>query len=204
MSGFYTVAYAVGFRPWERAGEQAAGHFAALLDREQQDRPVPPGRAVDLGCGTGAHTIDLASRGWQSVGIDNQPRALARARAQAAAAGSAATFVHADVTTFSGDDIGGPADFFIDVGCFHHLAQPRRHAMARRVTAAAAPGASMLLLAFTPGRRGPLPSGASRENIQAAFDRWAIDAEEPADASGMPRALQASAPRWYRLKLPQP
>jgi methylase of polypeptide subunit release factors len=107
MSGFYTVAYAVGFRPWERAGQRAAGHFAALLDREQQDRPAPPGRAVDLGCGTGAHTIGLASRGWQCVGIDNQPRALARA--QAAAAGSAATFVHADVTTFSGDDIGGPA-----------------------------------------------------------------------------------------------
>jgi hypothetical protein len=76
--------------------------------------------------------------------------------------------------------------------------------MARRVTAAAALGASMLLLAFTPGRRGRLPSGASRENIQAAFDHWAIVAEEPADASGMPRALQASAPRWYRLKLPQP
>ena len=204
MSGFYTVAYAVGFRPWERAGREAAEQFGGLLDREAMERPTPPGRAVDLGCGTGTHAIDLASRGWRAVGIDNQRRALQIARARAAASGTDVTFVQGDVAALRVDDIGAPADLFLDVGCFHHLPGPGRQAMADCVTAAAAPDATLLLLAFSPGRRGPLPPGASREEIETAFGGWKILADEPADTSGMPRALQGSAPRWYRLRLSQP
>jgi ubiquinone/menaquinone biosynthesis C-methylase UbiE len=63
MSGFYTLAYAIGLRPWERAGRQAAAEFSGALDRETGQRPAPPGRAADVGCGTGAHTIELANRG---------------------------------------------------------------------------------------------------------------------------------------------
>lgn len=201
MSGFYTMAYAVGFRPWERAGQEAAEDFAELLDREAKDRPVPPGRAVDLGCGTGAHTIELAGRGWQATGIDNQPRALRIARAHAAASGSDAAFVRADVTALSLAGLGSAADFFLDVGCFHGLTAQQRRAMAAGVTAAAAPDATFLLLAFSPGRRGLLPSGASRAEIETVFSSWTVIADEPADGSGMPRALQGSAPRWYRLRL---
>jgi hypothetical protein len=76
--------------------------------------------------------------------------------------------------------------------------------MAGCVTAAAAPDAILLMLAFNPARRGPLPPGASREEIETAFGGWKILADEPADTSGMPRALQGSAPRWYRLRLSQP
>ena len=204
MSGFYTVAYAVGFRPWERAGREAAEQFGELLDREAMERPTPPGRAVDLGCGTGTHAINLASRGWRAVGIDNQHRALKIARARAAASGTDVTFVHGDVTALRAGDIGAPADFFLDVGCFHHLPGPGRQAMADCVTVAAAPDATLLMLAFNRARRGPLPPGASREEIETAFGGWKILADEPADTSGMPRALQGSAPRWYRLRLSQP
>lgn len=105
------------------------------------------------------------------------------------------------MTSLRRDDIGAAADFFADVGCFHHLPGPARQAMAAAVTATAAPGATLLLLAFAPGRRGPLPAGASREEVETTFDSWAILADEPADTSGMPRPLQHSAPRWYRLGL---
>jgi SAM-dependent methyltransferase len=201
MSRFYTLAYAIGFRPWEQAGRQAAEEFSSLLDREASQRPAPPGRAVDLGCGTGTHTIELANRGWQAVGIDNQPRALRIALARPAASHADVTFVQGDVTTLRRDDIGGAADFFLDVGCFHHLPGPGRQAMAAAITAASAPAATLLLLAFSPARRGPLAPGASREQIQATFAGWEILADQPADASGMPRPLQSSAPRWYRLRL---
>jgi SAM-dependent methyltransferase len=200
MSGFYTLAYAIGFRPWERAGRQAAEEFSSLLDRELTQRPAAHGRAVDLGCGTGAHTIELANRGWQAVGVDNQPRALRIARARAAACQADLTFVRGDVTALRREDIGGAADFFLDVGCFHHLPGPARQAMATAITAAAAPAATLLLLAFSPARRGPLPAGASREQLQATFAGWEILTDQPADASGMPRPLQSSAPRWYRLR----
>ena len=201
MSGFYTAAYAVGFRPWERAGEEAAEHFGRLLDREAAERPSPPGRALDLGCGTGAHAIELARRGWQVTGVDNQPRALRFARRRAARQGAQVTFVQADVTALGRAGLAAPVDFFLDVGCFHHLPEPGRRAMASGVTAAAAPDATLLLLAFAPGRRGPLPPGASRDEVEQAFAGWKVLAEEPAGASGMPRALRRSAPRWYRLRL---
>jgi len=151
-----------------------------------------------------APTRLISPAGDGAVGIDNQHRALQIARARAAASGTDVTFVHGDVTALRAGDIGAPADFFLDVGCFHHLPGPGRQAMAGCVTAAAAPDAILLMLAFNPARRGPLPPGASREEIETAFGGWKILADEPADTSGMPRALQGSAPRWYRLRLSQP
>ncbi|WP_235912090.1 class I SAM-dependent methyltransferase [Ruania zhangjianzhongii] len=40
---------------------------------------LPPGRALDLGCGEGADTIWLAERGWQTTGVDIAGTALQRA-----------------------------------------------------------------------------------------------------------------------------
>jgi hypothetical protein len=48
--------YRFGFTPWERYGSAAAASIAAKLDREEAERPLPPGRALDLGCSRGQHT----------------------------------------------------------------------------------------------------------------------------------------------------
>ena len=73
MSLGYTIAYRIGFTPWERAGRAGAKELSSLFEREETGRGVPFGRALDLGCGTGAHTIELAGRGWQATGIDMVP-----------------------------------------------------------------------------------------------------------------------------------
>jgi len=44
---------------------------------------LPPGRALDLGCGEGADAIWLAEHGWRVVAIDVSSNALQRARAAA-------------------------------------------------------------------------------------------------------------------------
>ena len=46
-----------------------------------------PGRALDLGCGTGTNAITLAQHGWQVTGVDFIPRSIQRARQKASKAG---------------------------------------------------------------------------------------------------------------------
>ncbi|MFN3596023.1 MAG: SAM-dependent methyltransferase [Rubricoccaceae bacterium] len=59
---------------------------------------LPPGAAVlDVGTGRGRHARALARRGLRVTGLDLAPRALAAARARAAAEGLDITFVEGDM-----------------------------------------------------------------------------------------------------------
>src|SRR5690349_1074293 len=49
---------------------------------------LPPGRALDAGCGHGAETLWLARHGWQVTAVDFSAAALAQGRALAKAAGA--------------------------------------------------------------------------------------------------------------------
>jgi SAM-dependent methyltransferase len=194
----YQLAYRLGVTPWERAGREAADQFTALLAREEADRTRPWGRALDLGCGTGSHTVELARRGWDAAGVDGVAVALERARRQPGA--DAVRFVRADVTRLEDADIDDPVDFFLDVGCFHGLGDDQRAAVGRGVTARATPDATLLLLAFRPGGRPLLPRGADEADVARAFPAWKVLGAEAADTTGMPKPLRSTAPQWFRLQ----
>jgi SAM-dependent methyltransferase len=72
----YALAYRLGLTPWERYATTARQSIGAMLDREEAERSRPLGRALDLGCGRGRYTCELAGRGGQAMGIDNIPRAI--------------------------------------------------------------------------------------------------------------------------------
>jgi SAM-dependent methyltransferase len=199
MSRFYTFAYAVGFRPWEKAGRSGTEQLRSLLP-PAPNGGGPRGLALDIGCGTGAHTIELARRGWQAIGVDNQPKAIRLAREQAQAERSAATFVEADVTALGETSLPDDIRLFLDIGCFHDLSADGRRTMAEGVSALASPGATLLLLAFQPGKRGPLPKGADRQEIEETFVGWTTVDTVPAVTDGMPGPLRKAAPTWYRLQ----
>lgn len=84
----------------------------------------PPGRALDLGCGTGTNAITLARSGWQVIGVDFALPAIQRARRKARAAGLFIDFRADDVTRLNG--VAGPFDLILDIGCFHGLTQGGR------------------------------------------------------------------------------
>src|ERR671912_1096728 len=55
--------------------------------------PLPPGRALDVGCGEGADAVWLALRGWSVTALDVSEVALERAKKAAAAAGAEVAWV---------------------------------------------------------------------------------------------------------------
>lgn len=202
MSTFYKVAYTVGFKPWEQSAKADAGRMEEFFRREELEHGGP-GKALDIGCGTGAHTLTLARSGWEVTGVDVVDRALAQARKRLAAAHASARIVKADATMLPPDVVGDGFDFVLDVGCFHGLQPDQQNAMARAVTARTKADATLLMLAF--GRPvGPrfMPAGATREQIEAAYDDWVVVdvVTPPTDVHGMPRLARRAEPSFYRLR----
>jgi SAM-dependent methyltransferase len=53
-------------------------------------------RILDIGCGTGRHSVELARRGYNVTGVDLSPAMLERARANAATHGCRISFIQGD------------------------------------------------------------------------------------------------------------
>lgn len=80
---------------------------------------LPPGRALDLGCGFGRASIYMAQLGWEVDGVDFVPHAAAVAAERAREDGVDVRFHIASVTDL--DFLAGVYDFVLDVGCVHVL-----------------------------------------------------------------------------------
>lgn len=58
-------------------------------------------KILDVGCGTGRHSVELAQRGFQVTGLDFSPGMLAVAREKASRHGVSVDLIEADATEFS-------------------------------------------------------------------------------------------------------
>jgi SAM-dependent methyltransferase len=198
MSRWYRSMYRLGFTPWEQDTDAQAPQLRALVALEEATREQPYGAALDLGCGTGRWSIELAQRGWRTTGVDIVPKAINAARERARAAGVDVTLVEGDVTALRDAGVGSGFSLLLDVECFNHLDDDQRKAMGQEVDLVASADAGLLLLVWKRARRGPLPPGASSEDLKKAFPGWRIIDELPYDGE-LPRPLKSIAPRWYRL-----
>jgi SAM-dependent methyltransferase len=194
----YARMYRFGITPWERYGTVASARISTLLDREETERSRPLGRALDLGCGRGQYTPELARRGWETVGIDRVPTAIRAAVAKSQGV-DGLSYMVCDVTRLPSASLG-TFDFFLDIGCFQGLDAGQRLAQGGGVTALANPGATLLLLTFGPSRWRPLVGGASQAQVETAFAGWEMLTAEAADTAGLGWPMNKTAPQWYRLR----
>jgi 2-polyprenyl-3-methyl-5-hydroxy-6-metoxy-1,4-benzoquinol methylase len=118
VSRWYRFAYRIGFRPWESDAPSMIPQFDQLLALVEETRAVPPGSALDLGCGTGRWSVRLAERGWEVVGVDVVPRAIDAARHRAEQAGVDVTFKEGDVAALRAASVGSNFNLLLDMECF--------------------------------------------------------------------------------------
>ncbi|WP_255166948.1 class I SAM-dependent methyltransferase [Natrononativus amylolyticus] len=200
----YRLAYAVGFHPWESAIETPAfvASIERLFDEAEVGRDPPYGSALDLGTGSGIWGVELAKRGWQVTGVDIVEKALGRARDRVDEAGVEMELVRGDVTDLRGAGVDGEYRLVLDTGTYHGLTSEQRAAMAREVDAVAGDEATVLLLAWEPKRRGPLPRGATREELEANFPGWEVtDLGRTNFTAPKPvEILMKPNEHWYRLR----
>ncbi|PZR94329.1 MAG: class I SAM-dependent methyltransferase [Candidatus Nephthysia bennettiae] len=195
----YRTAYLLGLKVWDRGLPTAE-----LI--ELVKGTSAPGRALDLGCGTGTDSIYLAQHGWDVTGVDMVPRALAIARRKAASAGVSPRFMEGDVTRLQDFGVGEGYTLLLDFGCFHTLPPDRREPYVESVSEVAAPGALFLLFGFKrPPRLAPMQAGLTAEEVRARFDNgWEVDSAEPVstdEIQAVGRRLDKSFEVWrYRLR----
>jgi len=156
---------------------------------------LPPGRALDLGCGTGTNSLYLARHGWQVVGVDFAGMAIRIARRKARQAGVTADFYVADVTRLDLLAIQPPFDLALDIGCFHSLTADARGRYLNGLRRLLRPGARWMLYAFGPRRRGATNLGITAEAVKSLSqpDFRLLRVEGGSDPSG-------PAAAWYWLE----
>jgi SAM-dependent methyltransferase len=108
---------------------------------------LPPGRALDLGCGYGRASVFLAQHGWRVNGIDFIPKAIAVAWERAAAAGVADRIDFHVASAAKLDFLTPPYDLAIDVGCMHSFSEELLRAYSDELARLLRPGGLYVLFA---------------------------------------------------------
>jgi SAM-dependent methyltransferase len=187
--------YEQGLIPWDT--DEPDPNLVETVQR----LALRPGRALDVGCGTGTHAVWLASLGFEVVGVDLSERAVERARARSelgrtdGQADGSCAFVAMDFLTSTPP--GAPFDFVFDRGCFHVFDEPvERARFAATVDSVLAPhGYWLSLMGSTegPAREFGPPRRSARDITEAVEPVLEIlelrsTAFDPHMADGAPRA----------------
>jgi SAM-dependent methyltransferase len=193
----YTVMYRLGFAPWERRNVEES--WRPLFERP--GAPAP-GRALDVGCGSGRDAVYLTQRGWQVTAVDFVDEALAKARQRAAEAGVDVQWVNRDVGKLGELGLEPGYTLLYDFGCIHGLPDEGRRGAVAGLTQLAAPGATLLIGAFKKGRRLLLPRGMDQDEIVALLgdDAWQLEEVRSVAADDMPRPVRNAEPTGYRFR----
>jgi len=119
---FGSDAYEIVYR--HRDDEEAA----TVIDLvEECAAPDPDAQILDVGCGRGRHTLELARRGYDATGIDLSEESVEEARRQAATEGLDASFAVQDMREpYCDGCMHGVVNLFTTFGYFDDDAESQR------------------------------------------------------------------------------
>ncbi|HSL46513.1 MAG TPA: class I SAM-dependent methyltransferase [Anaerolineales bacterium] len=123
-----------------------------------------PGRAIDIGCGTGTNVITLFKAGWRVTGVDFAPHAIKLAKQKMRQAGVQAELHVRDATKLQG--ISGPFDLAFDLGCFHGIPPDGQRKYLEQLDRILAAGGFWLLYTFLKPETDDARSGLAEANVE--------------------------------------
>jgi len=161
-------------------------------------------KVLDVGCGTGEHTILLTRLGYDVLGVDFAPRAVQQARVNAADKGVDARFEVADAMNLGAEH---RYQTIVDSALFHIFDDADRARYVSSLHAAVRPGGLVHVLALSDAGRGFGPQVSEREIRDAFSDGWVLEAldatsyrgvvqEAQVDAIGLPVGTRVDEPAW--------
>lgn len=121
-----------------------------------------PGRALDLGCGTGTNVITLAKHGWDAVGVDFANRAIKMARQKAKKADLDLKFYADNVTNLK--NVSGTFDLILDMGCYHSIPSEDRQVYLDQLQTLIAKNGTFMLYTFL--KTDPRQSGSGIDDTE--------------------------------------
>ena len=191
----FGLMYRLGFAPWERRDVERT--WKPLLEGPGA---LSPGRALDIGCGSGRDAVYLAKRGWQITGVDFAETGLNIARQRARDEGVEVQWVKGDVAELGGLGLTPGYDLLYDFGCMHLLPDAARQGLARGLGELAAGTATLLIAAFMAGRRILLPRGIDERELLALLgDGWELQHSQSQVTDDMPPPIRRAQPTLYRF-----
>jgi ubiquinone/menaquinone biosynthesis C-methylase UbiE len=162
--------YAEGIPPWQIDRPQP--EVIRLIEQGKFESPV-----LDLGCGTGDNTIELARHGLVVKGLDAVPEALERARKKMEQAGlkQSPEFVLGDALRL--DESGLKARTVLDCALFHTFSDEERGEYIRGLEAVLSNGGRLHILSFSElETRQPGPRRLSLSEITGSFGKgWRVE-----------------------------
>ena len=151
---------------WAEIEDCGSGSDQILAD---QVKHLKPGRALQMGCGTGSNATWLAEKGWQVTAVDHSQIAVEKGGQLATRQGVEVEFVVADASTYQ------PQGHYDLITCFYiQLFPPERANMLANMSKALAPGGTFLFVSHDKSRP---PSGWSEEDLQSLTSPEEIVAE---------------------------
>jgi SAM-dependent methyltransferase len=157
MSEMAHEAHDEARRQWDerhRSGDfEGRGPNPVLVDAVER---LPPGRALELACGSGTNAVWLAGLGWQVTAVDWSPVALANARLQADAAGVSVDWQERNLF----DWLPPASAFDLVLMVYLHMPPAERRPIYAAAAAAVAPGGRLVVIGHdrsnaTEGEGGP-------------------------------------------------